>query len=224
MFDSVQQGWPCRESQAENMGLGLEPAGLDEMNNNYAGGTNRLRFEDNVLKAYAGYLAKYVQSYQEAGVPVYAVHVQNEPASGRVFPPCLWNGVQIRDFVRDYLGPTFKQTHTEAQIWLGTINNRSIEKFVAPTLNDPKASQYIAGVGYQWDGQHAIAETHARWPNLKLMQTETECGGGENNWGSAVHTWGLLKLYLTNSASAYMYWNMVLDQASTSSWGWKQNS
>ncbi len=205
-------------------GSAWSPPAWLKLNNNYTGGTNQLRFEPEVLTTYAHYLEKYVQSYQQDGVPVYAVHVQNEPASAQTFPSCVWNGMQIRDFVRDYMGPQFKKDHVKAEIWLGTINNRDIEAFVAPTLDDPKAMQYIAGVGYQWDGQHAIAETHARWPDLKLMQTETECGGGENNWGSAVHTWGLMKHYLSNGASAYMYWNMVLDQKSVSSWGWKQNA
>jgi glucosylceramidase len=205
-------------------GSAWSPPAWLKVNNNYTGGTNQLRFEPQVLTTYAHYLARYVQAYQQAGVPVYAVHVQNEPASAQKFPSCVWNGMQIRDFVRDYMGPRFKQDKVKAEIWLGTINNRDIESYVAPTLNDPKASQYIAGVGYQWDGKHAIAETHARWPGLKLMQTETECGGGENNWDSAVNTWGLLKHYLSNGASAYMYWNMVLDQKSISSWGWKQNA
>ncbi len=56
------------------------------------------------------------------------------------------------------------------------------------------------------------------------MQTETECGAGENNWDSAVHTWGLLRHYLSHWANSYLYWNMVLDQNSVSSWGWKQNA
>jgi glucosylceramidase len=193
-------------------------------NDAYCGGTNDMRFEPKVLDAYALYLARYVEEYQKAGVPVFAVHVQNEPASAQVFPSCLWTGPQIRDFVRDYLGPIFHERHVKAQIWLGTINNGDINAYAVPVLTDAKAARYITGVGYQWDGKKAITETHERFPGFKLMQTETECGGGENNWSSAVHTWGLLKHYLSNWADSYMYWNMVLDQKSTSTWGWKQNA
>jgi len=52
------------------------------------------------------------------------------------------------------------------------------------------------------------------------MQTETECGNGSNNWAAARHTWDLIKHYFENGASAYMYWNMVLDETGSSRWGW----
>ncbi len=155
---------------------------------------------------------------------MYAVHVQNEPASMQNFPSCAWSGAQERDFVRDYLGPKFQANHIPAQIWLGTINDGNMADYADPVLSDPKAAAYISGIGYQWAGKDAIGPTHDKYPGYPLMQTETECGGGENNWDSAVHTWGLLRHYLTHEANSYMYWNMVLDQNSVSSWGWRQNA
>ena len=195
-----------------------------KQDNDYHGGRNALSFEPTVLHTYARYLEKYVLAYQQAGVPVYAVHVQNEPASEQVFPSCPWTGPQERDFVRDYLGPLFRADHVPAQIWLGTINDGNVGDYAVPVLSDPQAAQYITGVGYQWAGKDAIGPTHDKYPAYKLMQTETECGGGENNWDSATHTWGLLRHYLTHWANSYMYWNMVLDQNSVSSWGWQQNA
>lgn len=205
-------------------GSAWSPPSWLKQNNNYTGGTNALKFEPAALRTYALYLAKYVQAYQAAGVPVYAVHVQNEPAAAQNFPSCVWTGPQERDFVRDYLGPQFQSGHVKAQIWLGTINDGNIADYADPVLSDPKAAAYISGVGYQWAGKDAIGPTHDKYPGYQLMQTETECGGGENNWDSATHTWGLLHHYLTHWANAYMYWNMVLDQNSVSSWGWKQNA
>lgn len=195
-----------------------------KQNKDYRNGTNRLSMDPQTLTTYAHYLEKYVQAYQAAGIPVYAVHVQNEPASTQVFPSCLWSGTDIRDFVRDYMGPIFAQDHIPAQIWLGTINKGDINAYATPVLTDPAAAKYITGVGYQWDGKHAIAQTHERFPQFELMETESECGGGENNWKSALHTWDLLDHYLGNWANTYMYWNMVLDERTISSWGWKQNA
>ena len=59
---------------------------------------------------------------------------------------------------------------------------------------------------------------------MKLMQTETECGNGSNDWAAAEHTFELMKHYFSNGANAYMYWNMVLNETGKSQWGWKQNS
>ena len=54
------------------------------------------------------------------------------------------------------------------------------------------------------------------------MQTETECGGGQNDWEYADYTFSLMKLYFEAGVSAYMQWNMVLDETGNSRWGWKQ--
>ncbi len=112
-----------------------------KQNRDYHGGANTLRFEPPVLNAYARYLAEYVQAYHRAGVPVYAVHIQNEPASMQNFPSCCWTGPQERDFVRDYLGPQFRADHVQAQIWLGTINNGDMANYAdfpsCPTPRQP---------------------------------------------------------------------------------------
>jgi glucosylceramidase len=34
----------------------------------------------------------------------------------------------------------------------------------------------------------------------------------------------LMQHYLSNGASAYVYWNMVLESTGRSTWGWRQNS
>jgi glucosylceramidase len=205
-------------------GSAWSPPAWLKQNNDYAGGENSMRFEPRELETYARYLAKYVEAYQATGIPVYAIHVQNEPASMQVFPSCHWTGAQIRDFVRDYLGPRFHERQVKAEIWLGTINDGDIDNYAVPVLSDPDAAAYIAGVGYQWAGKDAVGPTHELYPGYPLMQTETECGGGENNWNSAAYTWSLMKHYLSHGTNSYMYWNMVLDQKSVSTWGWGQNA
>jgi glucosylceramidase len=59
---------------------------------------------------------------------------------------------------------------------------------------------------------------------MKLYQTEQECGNGKNSWTGAVYSWNLMRHYLENGASAYMYWNISLDKGGISRWGWAQNS
>jgi len=45
--------------------------------------------EPEYLEAYALYFSKYVEAYHNEGIPVYAVHVQNEPNSCQNFPSCI---------------------------------------------------------------------------------------------------------------------------------------
>jgi glucosylceramidase len=110
------------------------------------------------------------------------------------------------------------------QVWLGTIVNRNLADYVDPVLGDAVTGPGIAGVGYQYDGQNAMLETHERYPDKKLMQTETECYNGEDSWEEGMNTFGRLIADLNHFAGSYMFWNMILSEKSTSSWGWRQNS
>ena len=183
----------------------------------------QFRMEPKVLEAYALYFEKFIQGYQKEGIQISAVHPQNEMNSCQSFPSCIWRPEDMATFIGKYLGPRFEADGISTQIWLGTIERPQIER-VDTILQNMMAAKYIKGVGFQWAGQGAIAEVHRKYPEMKLMQTETECGDGSNDWKAAEHTFGLMKHYFKNGANAYMYWNMVLDQTGKSQWGWKQNS
>lgn len=175
------------------------------------------------LSAYALYFKKFIAGYQKEGIKISAVHPQNEPNSCQKFPSCIWRPEDIATFVGRYLGPELKKAQLKTDIWLGTIERPDAER-VDSILQNPMAKQYIKGVGFQWGGKGAIAHVKQNYPLLQLMQTETECGDGSNDWKAAEHTFELMKHYLSNGANAYMYWNMVLEEKGISRWGWKQNS
>lgn len=183
----------------------------------------QFRMEPNVLSAYALYFEKFIQDYKEEGIEISAVHPQNELNSCQNFPSCIWTPKDMATFIGEYLGPQFEAGSIKTKIWLGTIERPHIER-VDSILQDPKAGKYIAGVGFQWAGKEAIPEVHHKYPDMPLMQTETECGDGSNDWAAAEHTLGLMKHYFKHGANAYLYWNMVLDETGKSQWGWKQNS
>lgn len=189
------------------------------------------------LRAYALYFKKFVEAYTAEGIAIDQVHIQNEPISDQKFPSCLWTGEQLRDFIRDYIGPLFREAGLSTEIWLGTINapydnyghmpawhTSNYNKMVNPVLSDHAARDYISGVGFQWGGKHAIQQTHTAYPDMKLAQTENECGDGRNGWDYAEYTFSLIWHFLHNGAGAYTYWNMVLDEGGVSTWGWRQNS
>jgi glucosylceramidase len=181
----------------------------------------QFRMEPKYLKSYAVYFRKFVEGYRKEGIPIYAVHVQNEMNSCQPFPSCVWEPQDLNTFIGRYLGPELKNTGTE--LWLGTVERPQFER-VKGILLDSRSSRYIKGVSFQWAGKGVIAAVHDSFPSLKLMQSETECGNGSNDWRAAEHTFNLLCHYLNHGASAYMYWNMVLNDTGKSQWGWRQNS
>lgn len=198
----------------------------------------RLRMEPQVLKAYALYFKKFIEAYQKEGIDIEQIHIQNEPFADQKFPSCLWSGEQFRVFIKDYLGPLFEKENMDTEIWFGTLNGpeqmkfmptgdmilESYDEYVDHVLFDRDARKYITGVGYQWAGQHVIQRTRQSFPELKLMQTENECGNGKNTWEYARYVFNLMRHYLANGVNSYTYWNMVLEPGGRSTWGWNQNS
>lgn len=51
-----------------------------------------LRWEKEILEAYALYFVKFVEAYREAGITIHQVHVQNEVIADQKFPSCMWTG------------------------------------------------------------------------------------------------------------------------------------
>ncbi len=192
------------------------------------------------LRAYAQYFVRFIQEYKKEGIGISQVHVQNEPVANQKFPSCMWTGEELKEFIRDYLGPAFARAGLDTELWLGTINapgcdyNRLIfdkwatedyDYFANTVLIDPEARKYIAGVSYQWGGKIAIQRTfESWWPKIRLMQSENECGFGDNTWEYARYVWTMLKHYIGNGAESYLYWNMILEPLGRSTWGDPQNA
>ncbi len=200
------------------------PPAWMKVNHHYgAGGTNQFIQQENYLATYARYFSKYVKTFRAEGIPVVAVAVQNEPFFGPGYPSCQWTPEEIRNFIGNFLGPTFHREKTGAEIWLATFNNNNIRSYDT-ILSDARASNFVSAVGLQWAGKDALPEISAKYPHLEKVQTESECGDGSFNWRSAEYTFSLMKFYLNHGVNVYTYWNMILDQTGKSTWGWKQNS
>ena len=184
---------------------------------------------------------KFLEEYRKEGIKIDQLHVQNEPVADQKFPSCLWTGDELRVFIRDYLGPVLKKSDVaDTELWLGTINapgcdfKRMIfdkwsyedyDYFANTVLSDDEAAKYIIGVSYQWGGKIAIQRTfESWWPKYRLMQTENECGFGDNTWDNALYNWTMLKHYISNGAESYLYWNLILPPMGVSTWSDPQNS
>lgn len=175
-----------------------------------------------IYKAYALYLARFVESYQAEGFNLFAVAVQNEPTIETHYPSCLWKSEQFSTFIKDYMGPLFQQRGIKASIMLGTIQDGDFNAFPA-LLSDPDVNKYVSIVGFQWDGLNSVAQTRSLFPDKQIFQTETECGNWywkegfdpnlpQNDWAYGSYTWNKIKDYFDRGANAYLLWNMVLDE------------
>ncbi len=185
------------------------------------------------LKAYALYLSLFIEAYQKEGVEISQLHIQNEPMSSQKFPSCIWTGEEFANFIAKYLGPMFTERGIKTKIWLGTLNGPETDfrspytrydQYANLVLHDEQAYKYIEGVSYQWAGKYALNLNRSAFPELKYMQTENECGNGQNTWEYAMYIFEMFHHYITGGVCAYIYWNMCLPPKGASTWGWTQNS
>lgn len=197
-----------------------------------------LRMEEKILQTYARYFVRFIEEYRKEGVRVGQVHVQNEPMADQKFPSCKWTGKDMRDFIKGYLGPALRESGLDTELWLGTINGPFVDmmfgantpfgefydQFINTILSDPQARSYLTGVGLQWGGKHVLEHVEASYPEMRVMQTESECGDGQNSWTHMEYIAGLMWQYFRHGAERYTYWNMALLEGGVSSWGWAQNS
>ena len=183
------------------------------------------------LRAYALYFRKYVDAYLKKGVPLKLVAPQNEPCSNQVFPSCVWTGEEMANFIGGYLGKSLEGSGVD--IMFGTINGPETDHrylttrfcdYLGIAMLNKNARKYIKAVGYQWAGQAALTDTNDNFPDLEIIQTESECGDGENTWPRMMYVFELMRKYFRFGASAYVYWNLALFENQPSTWGWKQNS
>jgi glucosylceramidase len=184
---------------------------------------SEIRDEPSVLKAYAKYLRKFVEAYAAEGIIIDRLMVQNEMDSPAPFPGCKWTPEQFVRFHLDYLKPEFDQHEINTEIWAGTF--RTMTGLQAhDCFANKDFREYVQGAGFQYSFPEALLDLQNLYPGTRLMHTETACHGGKNTFAQAIGQFDDFMAYVKGNVSVITYWNTVLDQNCTSSWGWSQNS
>lgn len=179
--------------------------------------------EPRYLQCYADMFCRFIDLYKEEGLPITKVMYQNEAYSYTPYPGCPWTAEGTIRFNNEYLAPTLKKHHPEVELWLGTINTNRLD-YVEKTLDDKTLQSNINGIGTQWECRNNLPQLRERYPNLRIMMSESECGNGSMDWKAGEHTFFLLSDNLGNGVDEYYNWNFVLTDNGKSTWGWTQNA
>jgi glucosylceramidase len=163
--------------------------------------------------AYAKYFVKYVQGYQAAGIPIFAVTMQNEPLHVPHDYPGL--GMMAREqtaFLRDHLGPAFQEAGLGTKI-LVFDHNWDLIEYPLGVLGDAKAANFSAGIATHCYGGSATAqdELHERFPDKPIWMTE--CSGGDWQKGKMLQQQVQLIIGVTRHwGRSVILWNLALNQ------------
>ena len=138
-------------------------------NDNSKGG--KLKTEN--YGTYAKYFVKYIQGMDAEGIQITAITVQNEPLNDKNTPSMLMPAEEEARFIKDYLGPAFREARLRTKIILYD-HNCNVPDYAISILKDPLAYRYVAGSGFHlYEGQiEAMSRVHDAFPHKNLYFTE----------------------------------------------------
>ena len=175
--------------------------------------------------AWAKYYVKFLDAYQAEGIPIWSISVQNEPMATQTWESMLFTAEEERDFLKNHLGPTIKaSSHADTKIVVWDHNRDMMVHRANVIFGDPEAAKYAWGMGFHWYETWAgfdpmfenVRRVHESYPDKVLLLTEATVE--KFDW-SQVQRWSNGERYgtsiindLNNGASAWIDWNMLLDE------------
>ncbi len=168
--------------------------------------------------AFAGYLVKTIEGYQAAGIPVWALSVQNEPLAA----PSTYNGMLMladeqAKFIGENLGPALAVAHLHTKI-MAYDHNWDRPDYPETVLKDAKASMFVAGTAWHHYGgdPSVMTKIHEEFPQKDQWTTEAGGGAWQKGYGGngnilaeeAAELIGAMR----NWSRTYMAWTLATDQ------------
>ncbi len=197
------------------------PAFMKTNNDMLHGGKLKPEF----YQSWANYYTKFIKAYEREGIPVWGISIQNEPMATQTWESCIYSAEDERDFLKNYLGPTMRREGLGEKKIIAWDHNRDlIYQRVSTILKDPKAAQYVWGIGYHWyepwSGGDQMFDNvklvHETFPDKKLLFTE---GTVDSFKPQDISAWRLGEAYgrsmindFNSGTVGWTDWNVLLDE------------
>ena len=101
-------------------------------------------------QSWANYFVKFLKSYENEGIPVWGITIQNEPMATQRWESCIYTAEEERDFLKFFLGPTLKRNGLYKNIVVWDHNRDLISHRANTIFNDSIAMSYAWGIGFHW--------------------------------------------------------------------------
>lgn len=168
---------------------------------------------------WAAYICRYIKEYQENGINVTKISIQNEPNAVQTWDSCIFTAEEEKTFLRDFLWPTLQKeglAHIGVYIW-DHNKERLFDRALA--IIDEDTDHMIEGVAFHWySGDHfdALSLVRKVLPDKKLLFSE---GCIEYSRYDADNQLANAQKYahdiignLNHGMNVFIDWNIVLDQ------------
>jgi glucosylceramidase len=197
------------------------PAFMKTNNNMLLGGKLLPKYN----QVWANYYVKFIEAYEAEGVPVWGVTIQNEPMAVQRWESCIYTAEEERDFLKNYLGPTFEKAGMGDKNIVVWDHNRDLISHRSNIIfGDPEAAKYAWGIGFHWyetwtggnPKYENLANVKESFPTKNLLFTE---GCQEKFSAEHYYRWSHAERYgnsmindFNNGTVGWTDWNILLDE------------
>ncbi|KAK0082307.1 hypothetical protein PV326_007246 [Microctonus aethiopoides] len=204
-------------------------------NNDYTGFLGFLKRR--YYKTYAKYLVKFLETYKNNELPIYAISTGNEPAD--VFAPLVpindmgWTPLTLSNFIVEHLGPAIANSSSnETLIWVLDDQRIFLPWYIIDMNKDnSEVDKYIGGIAVHWYADNVIPptvfdQTHKLYPDKPIIMTEA-CSGSEvweiqkvkmGSWHRGENYMFSIIEDLNHWVTAWVDWNLALDKKGGPNW------
>ncbi|KAL9986686.1 hypothetical protein ACROYT_G000862 [Oculina patagonica] len=190
---------------------------------------------DKYHKAWALYFAKFIKAYEDNGVKIWGLTVQNEPSDGFIkgfaFQCMGYTAEMERDFVKEDLGPTLaKFGYSDVKVMIIDDLRNFVESWADTILGDPQTAKYLSGIAVHWYNEEAtnpdvLTATHKKFPNHFILMTEACTGNNIEVKGVHLGQWTRGSNYshsiienLSHWSIGWVDWNLALNMQGGPNW------
>lgn len=175
---------------------------------------------------YATYFVKWIEAMKSNGINIYSITPQNEPLNRGNSASMFMGWEEQNAFVRDALGPKFKEAGLATKIYLYDHNydydsskedTKDQGQYPLKIYRDAETAKYVAGAAYHnYGGNKAeLLTIHNANPEKELIFTETSIGtwnDGRNFEKRLIEDMEEVALGTVNNwCKGVMVWNLMLD-------------
>lgn len=195
------------------MGSPWSPPVWMKDNNSTIGGSLQFKY----YSVYAQYFVKYIQQMKEEGITIDAITPQNEPLHPGNNPSMYMTAGQQTDFIKNHLGPAFKNANISTKI-IVYDHNCDKPEYPITVMNDAAAKSFVAGAAFHLYAGNvsALSTVHNAHPDKGVYFTE-QWTGAQSSFEEDLkwHSENVLIGSLRNWSKTVLEWNL----ASNSSYG-----
>ncbi|XP_059054093.1 lysosomal acid glucosylceramidase-like [Achroia grisella] len=194
------------------------------------------RLKEEFFQTYADYHKKFIEKYEEEGIPIWGITTTNEPLDGAAMPPkfnCLgWTVQTFGQWIKDNLGPTIKNWKPEVNILAVDDQRLAIPLWFDAVVDwNPGSLKYVDGIAVhsymnKYIPPDILTRTQELYKNQFILTTEF-CEGAMP-WQQPkvdLGSWDRAVTYILNILEDLNYnligwidWNLCLNSEGGPNW------